>query len=230
MQIVIEIPEIQKKMIDLFVELPPQVENDLISAIRHGTPLPEHHGRLIDADELLKQPMDLGNYPSNYVRIAKTIIPATKEKSCKNCKYGKAYEHGADITTMDDECGGCCSWNDKWTPKQTPTEEKSCKNCEHGFDSEDCYKCDKNIQNTCEPKQTATKEECALTDCKRNDNGKCTDGLAYRESCYDCYQPANCATCGQPRDYKGQCILFKEGRFANAHEKWKPVTKAKEGE
>ena len=37
-------------------------------------------------------------------------------------------------------------------------EEKSCKNCEHGFDSEDCYKCDKNIQNTCEPKQTATKE------------------------------------------------------------------------
>ena len=38
-------------------------------------------------------------------------------------------------------------------------EKKSCKNCEHGFDSEDCYKCDKNIQNTCEPMQTATKED-----------------------------------------------------------------------
>ena len=36
----------------------------------------------------------------------------------------------------------------------------------------------------------ATKEDCALTDCKCNDNGKCIDGLAYKESCYDCYQPA----------------------------------------
>jgi len=37
---------------------------------------------------------------------------------------------------------------------------------------------------------TATKEDCALTDCKCNDNGRCTDGLAYKESCYDCYQTA----------------------------------------
>lgn len=29
--------------------------------------------RLIDADELLKQPIDKANYPSNFVRVAKTI-------------------------------------------------------------------------------------------------------------------------------------------------------------
>jgi len=36
----------------------------------------------------------------------------------------------------------------------------------------------------------ATKEECALTDCRCNDNGKCLDGVAYKETCYDCYQTA----------------------------------------
>ena len=48
-------------------------------AFQESIPLPEHHGDLIDRDELLKQPMDLANYPSNYVRIASIIIPATKE-------------------------------------------------------------------------------------------------------------------------------------------------------
>ena len=47
-------------------------------AIKQGTPLPEHYGDLIDRNELLKTPMDVANYPSNYVRIAPTIIPATK--------------------------------------------------------------------------------------------------------------------------------------------------------
>ncbi len=53
MQIVINIPEVQKKMVDAFMELPPQVENDLISAIRHGTSLPKGHGRLIDANKIV---------------------------------------------------------------------------------------------------------------------------------------------------------------------------------
>ena len=54
MQIAIDIPEIQKKMIDAFMDLPPQVENDLISAIRHGISLPKGHGRLIDENEILR--------------------------------------------------------------------------------------------------------------------------------------------------------------------------------
>lgn len=36
--LVIKIDEAQKKMVDAIMELPPQVENDLISAIRHGKP------------------------------------------------------------------------------------------------------------------------------------------------------------------------------------------------
>lgn len=39
MKLVIEIPEEQKKMVDAIMDLPPQVENDLVSAIRHGKPL-----------------------------------------------------------------------------------------------------------------------------------------------------------------------------------------------
>lgn len=36
------------------------------------------------------------------------------EHTCENCKHGEKYRKGYDITTMDDECGGCCSWNDKF--------------------------------------------------------------------------------------------------------------------
>ena len=36
------------------------------------------------------------------------------EHTCDTCEYGEWYRHGYDITMMDDECGGCCSWNDKW--------------------------------------------------------------------------------------------------------------------
>ena len=40
--------------------------------------------------------------------------------NCETCKWGEWYRKGYDITTMDDECGGCCSWNSKWTPKDEP--------------------------------------------------------------------------------------------------------------
>ena len=53
MKIVINIDEAQKRMVDMIVDLPPQVENDLISAIRHGTPLPKGHGDLIDRQVVL---------------------------------------------------------------------------------------------------------------------------------------------------------------------------------
>lgn len=38
--------------------------------------IPTPHGRLIDADALLKQPMNTANYPKNYVNVAPTIIEA----------------------------------------------------------------------------------------------------------------------------------------------------------
>lgn len=60
MQIVIEIPEHDKNVIERFVrgdgceDFPPSIIENLIRAIYLGTPLPEGHGRLIDADETLK--------------------------------------------------------------------------------------------------------------------------------------------------------------------------------
>ncbi len=38
--------------------------------------IPTPHGRLIDADDLLRQPMNTANYPKNYVHNAPTIIEA----------------------------------------------------------------------------------------------------------------------------------------------------------
>ena len=53
----------------------------LFCAIKNGTLLPKGHGDLIDRKELLKQPMDLANFPSNYVMIASAIIEADKTES-----------------------------------------------------------------------------------------------------------------------------------------------------
>jgi len=63
---------------DLYNTFPAEMKEWGLEAIRNGTPLPKGHGDLIDKKELLKQPMDIANYPSNYVRIAPTIIEADK--------------------------------------------------------------------------------------------------------------------------------------------------------
>lgn len=39
-----------------------------------------------------------------------------EQKKCETCKWGSWYRNGYDITMMDDECGGCCSWNSKYEP------------------------------------------------------------------------------------------------------------------
>ena len=48
-----------------------------------------------------------------------------RSKDCETCNWGEWYRNGRDITNMDDECGGCCSWNSKWTPKTEPQTERS---------------------------------------------------------------------------------------------------------
>ena len=53
--------------------------NPLIDCRETNCPLveiPTPHGRLIDADDLLRQPMNTANYPKNYVHVAPTIIEA----------------------------------------------------------------------------------------------------------------------------------------------------------
>ena len=50
-----------------------QAINEIIKNLK---PLAQPHGRLIDADALLRTEINLANYPSNYVRIAPTIVAA----------------------------------------------------------------------------------------------------------------------------------------------------------
>ena len=59
----------------------PALLYDICEYIMNGTLLPKGHGDLIDRKELLKQLIDKANYPSNYVRIAPTIIEADKIES-----------------------------------------------------------------------------------------------------------------------------------------------------
>ena len=47
----------------------------------------------------------------------KTENSSEKPNNCDTCKWGEWYRQGYDITMMSDECGGCCSWRSKWTPK-----------------------------------------------------------------------------------------------------------------
>ena len=93
MQIVIDIPEVAYEgCLDL------KANNDdcglgfsLINAIANGTPLPKGHGRLIDADKILKDTKGMGDnlcdekdkQSVRYLRIemesAPTVIEADKE-------------------------------------------------------------------------------------------------------------------------------------------------------
>ena len=75
-ELVIKIPEeIYKasQIIDVKYEDTIQIPLEVIA---NGILLPKDHGDLIDRSELLKQPLNMANYPSNYVKIAPPIIKA----------------------------------------------------------------------------------------------------------------------------------------------------------
>ena len=92
MQIVIELDDniygLLKRTERLFKYIDEEndtVETALMKAVADGTPLPEHHGRLIDADALLDKKQDYGEGQMKlilidpyYVRKAPTIIEADK--------------------------------------------------------------------------------------------------------------------------------------------------------
>lgn len=83
-ELVIKIDEDYIKQIDRLRFLSDKIEDrslqiNVINAIKNGTALPKGHSDLIDRNELLKEPMDLSNVPSNYVKIAKAIIKADTE-------------------------------------------------------------------------------------------------------------------------------------------------------
>ena len=81
-ELVIKIPEdVYTRLFDSGIQDNEIATDDICEmarSLRLGTPLPKGHGDLIDKKELLKQPIDLANYPSNYVRIAQTIVEADK--------------------------------------------------------------------------------------------------------------------------------------------------------
>ena len=62
--------------------------------------------------------------PLNKVKGSERLVKGSEQTDCQTCKWGEWYRQGYDITMMDDECGGCCSWNSKWTPKTEPTISK----------------------------------------------------------------------------------------------------------
>jgi len=100
MQIVIDISHNLYESLIKGYELSKLGEREMRKAIQHGTPLPEHHGDLVDRTELLKQyglenATKYGNKDAeqqkhsystmmmyeiaDMIEDAETIIPATKE-------------------------------------------------------------------------------------------------------------------------------------------------------
>ncbi len=82
-EVVIKIPEELKRAIDnneeyrLYTE---SVGHVMLTAIKNGTPLPEHHGDLIDRKKLLDNTVYAPSYAvRSRIYNADTIIPATKE-------------------------------------------------------------------------------------------------------------------------------------------------------
>ena len=69
MQIVIDVPKAWEKCNIRFIK----------ECIRKGTPLPEHHGRLIDADNLIKDRVENDNVVI-LAKIAPAIVEATGVK------------------------------------------------------------------------------------------------------------------------------------------------------
>ena len=71
MKLVIEIPDQKYKWI---VDNPQIYTDDLCEAIRNGEQLPEHHGRLIDADAMQKYQIDTFGQRLLVIDTAPTII------------------------------------------------------------------------------------------------------------------------------------------------------------
>ena len=88
MQIVINISEHDKNVLTRFVrgegteELAQGIIEGLIRAVYFGTPLPEHHGRLIDAEVACPNHTECVMCPVAIecsICAAPTVIPSTKE-------------------------------------------------------------------------------------------------------------------------------------------------------
>jgi len=76
MQIVIDITDYDREWITNGYYIPNEINGKIAEAIINGTPLPEGHGRLIDADEAIKTLKSLGN--RDYRREKGTIQEAEK--------------------------------------------------------------------------------------------------------------------------------------------------------
>ena len=75
--------------------------------------------RIID-DYLANRPRERDELIVAVRTVFKEADRKTEQTDCDTCKWGEWYRKGYDITMMSDECGGCCSWNNKWKPKDEP--------------------------------------------------------------------------------------------------------------
>ena len=79
--------------------------------------------------------------PKEELKGSERLVKGSEQTDCQTCKWGEWYRQGYDITMMDDECGGCCSWNSKWTPKDEPQTEPL-QTCSVNGRPYDCGKCE----------------------------------------------------------------------------------------
>ena len=82
MQVVIEISDYDKEWVTNGYCIPDEINGRIAEAIINGTPLPKHHGRLIDYDDLIEKLDRYGRGNVKYqLPYSPTIIEADRAES-----------------------------------------------------------------------------------------------------------------------------------------------------
>lgn len=131
MQIVIDIPEEVKHNVNAYgLSLCPRDKEQLINAIKNGTPLPKGHGRLIDADDVKSYFSDREGddftafHFYDAVESAPTVIDADKEQE----------DNGFFDEIMDDSEDG--EVYEKIKEIIAKVKEQKCHTCKHYLQGE----------------------------------------------------------------------------------------------
>ena len=163
MQILVNLPESAFEMLKTYQFILSQrsgktLINNILNAVKAGTPLPEPHGKIGDIDalhEIFDKACD--NYSIDNLSfisevnmnfdLAPTIIPSTEDKCCENCKNFYMTEDAphrrCKVSTWSKEegCTACVDY-DHWEQNETATKAKSCLGCLYYPNTTACESCE----------------------------------------------------------------------------------------
>lgn len=110
MQIVISVTDLQRKWIENYGFIPDDLNVKMADAILNGTVLPKH-GRLIDADRLIKQTTEQICEKCDRRRgmkdgkLTKRFVYEIEDAPCRACEIGDMHDYLEDAPTILEATG-----------------------------------------------------------------------------------------------------------------------------